>query len=118
MCNKIRPERCVIFCASPEFYLAEMRPDDYVIACDGGYAHAVESGVRPDLVVGDFDSYDGRLDPTLKIVRVPCEKDDTDTMLARLHAAGRDRRAAGSPAVQRKLGRVHRRTRRQVRDLR
>ena len=82
MCNKIRPERCVIFCASPEFYLAEMRPDDYVIACDGGYAHAIESGVRPDLVVGDFDSYDGRLDPTLKIVRVPCEKDDTDTMLA------------------------------------
>ena len=82
MCNKIRPERCVIFCASPEFYLTEMRPDDYVIACDGGYAHAVESGVRPDLVVGDFDSYDGRLDPTLKIVRVPCEKDDTDTMLA------------------------------------
>lgn len=82
MCNNIRPERCVIFCASPEFYPAAMRPDDYVIACDGGYAHAVQSGVRPDLVVGDFDSYDGDIDPALKVVCVPCEKDDTDTMLA------------------------------------
>lgn len=82
MCNKIRSERCVIFCASPEFHLAPMRADDYVIACDGGYAHAVKNGVRPDLVVGDFDSYDGQIDPSLEIVRVPCEKDDTDTMLA------------------------------------
>ena len=82
MCSSIRTNRCVIICASPEFHLPALRADDYIIACDGGYAHAVESGIRPDLVVGDFDSYGGSIDPSLKVIRVPCEKDDTDTMLA------------------------------------
>ena len=35
--------------------------DAYVIACDRGYAYAQSCGVRPDLVLGDFDSYRGEL---------------------------------------------------------
>ena len=32
------------------------REEDLVIACDGGYAHCMERGIRMDLVAGDFDS--------------------------------------------------------------
>lgn len=82
MPEEARTNRCVIFCASPEFHLAELRADDYIVACDGGYEHAVRSGVRPHLVLGDFDSYAGAIDPAIPTLRAPCEKDDTDAMLA------------------------------------
>lgn len=55
---------------------------DLVIAADSGYATAQELGVTPDITMGDFDSYREALPPQMKILRVPCEKDDTDTMLA------------------------------------
>ncbi|MBQ8513312.1 MAG: thiamine diphosphokinase [Clostridia bacterium] len=55
---------------------------DLVIAADSGYATAQELGITPDITMGDFDSYREALPPQMKILRVPCEKDDTDTMLA------------------------------------
>ena len=82
MPENVKPNRCVIICASPEFHLASLRADDYIIACDGGYEHAVRSGVRPHLVLGDFDSYAGEVAGDIPTLRAPCEKDDTDTMLA------------------------------------
>ena len=82
MPENVKPNRCVIICASPEFHLAGLRADDYIIACDGGYEHAVRSGVRPHLVLGDFDSYAGEVAGDIPPLRAPCEKDDTDTMLA------------------------------------
>ena len=60
----------------------------FVIACDRGYAYAKSCGVRPDLVVGDFDSYSGELDPDIPMRKLPVEKDDTDTMLAIKHGLG------------------------------
>ena len=54
----------------------------FVIACDRGYAYAQSCGVRPDLVVGDFDSYCGELDAGIPVRKLPAEKDDTDTMSA------------------------------------
>lgn len=55
---------------------------DLIIAADSGYTTAQELGITPDITMGDFDSYRETLPPQMKILRVPCEKDDTDTMLA------------------------------------
>ena len=32
--------------------------DDFFIFCDGGLEHAVSLGVKPSLILGDFDSFD------------------------------------------------------------
>jgi thiamine pyrophosphokinase len=54
---------------------------DFVIAADGGYAVLQKVGIKPDLVVGDFDSL-GYLPNHPHVVRHPVEKDDTDLALA------------------------------------
>jgi thiamine pyrophosphokinase len=54
---------------------------DYVIAADAGYRALAAIGVKPDLLVGDFDSLPER--PADVPCRVfPAEKDDTDLGLA------------------------------------
>lgn len=55
---------------------------DYVIACDKGYLYSEKLGIKPDLVIGDFDSFDGSIDKDIPVITMPVEKDDTDTMLA------------------------------------
>ena len=59
---------------------------DYIIACDKGYEYACRMGIRPDTVIGDFDSFSGTVDNSLNIITLPAEKDDTDTMYAVRHA--------------------------------
>ncbi len=55
--------------------------DDYIVFCDSGLKHIDSLGVKPNLIVGDFDSYDN---PNLDVetIVLPCEKDDTDTVFA------------------------------------
>ena len=73
---------CYIFGAG-SFYGLHTRPGsgDLVIAADGGYALCREAGVTPDLVIGDFDSL-GEVPAGENVVRLPVEKDDTDTLAA------------------------------------
>ena len=52
-----------------------------VIAADRGLIYCEEQGIVPDIIIGDFDSL-GYVPKGRKVVTVPCEKDDTDTMLA------------------------------------
>ena len=72
--------RCVIFCAGGFGGLTEpLRPDDFIIAADGGTDYTEALGLRPDLILGDFDSL-GYVPEGAE--RHPVEKDDTDAMLA------------------------------------
>jgi thiamine pyrophosphokinase len=60
---------------------AYLRPDDYYIFCDSGLKHRAGLGIQPNLIVGDFDSYENpQLD--VETVVLPREKDDTDTAYA------------------------------------
>lgn len=54
---------------------------DAVIAADGGWRLCAGLGIAPDLTVGDFDSL-GREPDAGRRLRLPVEKDDTDTMFA------------------------------------
>ncbi|MBE6606868.1 MAG: thiamine diphosphokinase [Ruminococcaceae bacterium] len=54
---------------------------DYIIAADRGYLYAENLGVKPDCVIGDFDSL-GRIPNHDNLTVLPCEKDDTDTSFA------------------------------------
>lgn len=58
-----------------------LREDDFVVYCDCGLKHMDSLGYKPDLIVGDFDSYD-RPQIDVEIITLPSEKDDTDTFFA------------------------------------
>ena len=59
----------------------DIRNADYVIACDRGWQYARQMGIKPDLIIGDFDS-SPRPETDIPILQFPSHKDDTDTMLA------------------------------------
>ncbi len=54
----------------------------FVICADGGYDTAVRFGIRPDLLIGDFDSVRGSLPSGVETIRLKVEKDDTDLLAA------------------------------------
>ena len=55
--------------------------EDMVIAADGGYTRLAEMGVRPHILMGDFDSLAERPEG-VPIKAFPIAKDDTDMGLA------------------------------------
>lgn len=65
-----------------------LQPDDFYICCDSGLKHREGLGIVPDLIVGDFDSYEN---PHLETetITLPREKDDTDTVFAVKEALAR-----------------------------
>ncbi len=81
MAGKLR--RCVIVGgANIENYdriCKYLRDDDFYIFCDSGLYHLDALNVRPDLIVGDFDSHPN---PNMDVetIILPTEKDDTDTV--------------------------------------
>ena len=70
--------KCVIFCAGAFHGLIEP-VQGLVVAADGGLTHLEQAGIRPDVILGDFDSL-GHVPPNARVF--PVEKDDTDAMLA------------------------------------
>ena len=58
-----------------------LNKDDFNIFCDSGLRHEEELKLKPDLIVGDFDSYKNP-DTDIETIVLPCEKDDTDTVYA------------------------------------
>ena len=75
--------KCVIFCAAEfENLVQPLKDEDLIIAADGGLRHTEKLGIRPDVILGDFDSL-GFAPEGANVF--PVEKDDTDAMLAVRH---------------------------------
>ncbi len=55
--------------------------DDLIIAADGGYRYLLETGIKPDIVIGDFDSL-GTVPEGENVIKLNPVKDITD-----MHAA-------------------------------
>lgn len=68
-----------------------IRSDDYLICADGGTKYALALGLKPDIILGDFDSLAPELQESLKgkdieWITYNKEKDETDSELALQHA--------------------------------
>ena len=73
---------CAIVSGGEFSPLNEIESSDFIICCDKGYEYVSRVGLSPNLVVGDFDSYLGAIPEKIPVVKLPKEKDDTDTMFA------------------------------------
>lgn len=98
--------KCVLICAGDLLNTGfNIAPDDLVIACDAGALYCDVIGIKPTVIIGDFDSitpedyepleskasmvlsFDEALETPLNmsdsiLIRLPVEKDDTDTLAA------------------------------------
>ena len=74
-------KRCIVIGSMPvDFDLNSIiAQDDFIFCADGGYVHAEKQGIVPNVIVGDFDSSAQPLATKAQVVKLPCEKDDTDT---------------------------------------
>ena len=79
--------RCAIFtarCEGDPAQAYERREGDLILCADAGYAFARKLGLRPDAVIGDFDSADAPTEEN--VIRHPVIKDDTDMILCARYA--------------------------------
>ncbi len=75
---------CVILGAVPEDadLIREYTKNAFVICADGGLDTALKNNIRPDLIVGDFDSAETDIPEGIETIRLPVHKDDTDMLFA------------------------------------
>ena len=66
----------------PDYIEERAKEGDLVVCADSGYRNALSMGAVVDVLVGDFDSLTDIPDGKFELVRVPVEKDQTDTQLA------------------------------------
>lgn len=73
---------CFVFGAGEVYSPRKMiSPNDIVIAADGGYSKAVDAGLEPRAVIGDFDSGAQPIGAA-HVVKLNRDKDDTDMLAA------------------------------------
>ena len=77
--------KALIICAgdnkNPSKLKTYAKNSDYIICADGGYLHAKENGIIPNIICGDFDSCDVPED-FFSVVKLPREKYETDSFYA------------------------------------
>ena len=74
----------------PENITEKAKAGDLRIAADGGYNNAKRLGAHVDILLGDLDSLgDVEVGEETEVIRVPTEKDFTDTQFAVETAIGR-----------------------------
>lgn len=77
-----REEICAVISGGDYAPMTGIEKCKYIIACDKGFEYALLEHITPNVILGDFDSYKGELPSGIEIMRLPVEKDDTDTMSA------------------------------------
>lgn len=93
--SSVTPRKCLIVIGgNPPSRLAADRcgMSDMIICADSGLDHAMELGLSPTVIIGDFDSATSRnvevaVANGAEIVRLPIDKDMTDTEAALALAA-------------------------------
>ena len=66
-----------------EYVIEKPEKGDLIIAADAGSLTAQRMGIKPDVVLGDFDTLgESNIPDGVECLRVPAEKNDTDTQLA------------------------------------
>lgn len=83
---------CVIFAgADMDISCVDIKQIEtaFVICADRGVVYAKQLGIKPDLIVGDFDSLGHIPDEDCEIMTFKPEKDDTDLMIAVRQALSR-----------------------------
>ena len=66
-----------------EYVIEKPEKGGLVIAADAGYLTAKRMGIVPDILLGDFDTLGiENIPDEIECLRVPAEKNDTDTQLA------------------------------------
>lgn len=99
--NRLEGKLCAVISGGERDSFAGISEADFIVAADRGYLYAQECAITPNLVIGDFDSYTGDPDssmldsekirraeaalPRPDILRLPKEKDDSDTLAALRH---------------------------------
>ena len=75
-------KKCTIVSGAPNSsiqYVSEnIDENTFIIAADSGYEKCLRTDVVPNLIIGDFDS-SKYPDLDCDVLKLPCEKDDTDT---------------------------------------
>lgn len=80
--------RCVIVAGAQitnyKLVKSVLQKEDFFLFCDSGLNHAKKLGIKPDLIVGDFDSFtkSRKAYAGIETIQLPCEKDDTDSFYA------------------------------------
>ena len=95
--NDTKKRRCVIVGGAPiidyDNVIKNLREDDWFVFCDSGLKHLqkfqTEAEIMPDLIVGDFDSYDNPQLEDVETIVLPTVKDETDTAFAASEALRR-----------------------------
>lgn len=54
---------------------------NFIIAADSGYDKCLKCEIKPDLIIGDFDSVESTVDDLIPKITFPARKDKTDFML-------------------------------------
>lgn len=77
-----KKDMCLIVGSSDFFMNGNLDLDSaFIIAADGGYGHLQKLNIKPDMVIGDFDSL-GHIPSFDNITVLPRVKDDTDSFYA------------------------------------
>ncbi len=78
----IKEIKCTIISGAPnndnEFLKTNVDESSFIIAADSGYKKCISAGIKPNLIIGDFDS-SAYPNENCEIIHLPVEKDDTDT---------------------------------------